>query len=425
MNTIFAVSSGAPPAAIAIVRLSGPEAFRAARALAGTLPPPRQAALRTLRRPDTREVLDRAMVLAFPAPRTSTGEDVVELHLHGGRAVVRAVEGALAAEPELRRAEPGEFTRRALTNGVIDLTEAEGLGDLLAAETEAQRRSAIGAAGGALRRTIEDWADRLIGIAARIEAQLDFSEEDDVPGEAVTSIKADVAALVGDITAVLVNPPVERLRDGVRVVIAGPPNEGKSTLFNALAGRDAAIVSPIAGTTRDRIEASVVRNGIAYVLVDTAGLNEASGDQIEQIGICLAKIAIDEADIVLWLGDEEMRHLGLLRVFARSDLPDRRIAPSDRDVAVSVATGEGLSRLWNLIAHRAVEVLPREDIVATNLRQRALLQECCATLDSHTEDFLLMAEHVRLALGHLNAITGRVNLEAVLDALFAQFCVGK
>jgi tRNA modification GTPase len=263
-DTIFALSSGQPPAAIGVVRISGPQAFAAVESLAGKLPSPRRATLRTLSTDATH--LDRALVLIFPGPTTVTGEDLAELHLHGGRAVVRAVEAALAAMSGLRAAEAGEFTRRALANGRIDLTEAEGLGDLLAAETEAQRRAAIRAAEGGIRQRIEGWASRTLQLSAIVEAMLDHADEDDVAAEAgpLGRIGDDARALEAEIETVLAQPGVERLRDGIRVVLAGPPNAGKSTLLNALAEREAAIVSPLAGTTRDRIEAPVMRDGIAY-----------------------------------------------------------------------------------------------------------------------------------------------------------------
>ena len=313
MDTIYAVSSGAPPAAIAVLRLSGAGAFAAVRALAGELPEPRRAALRALRQEGN--LLDRALVLLFPGPDSATGEDVAELHVHGGRAVIRAVEAALAGMPGLREADPGEFTRRALANGRIDLSEAEGLGDLLAAETEFQRRAAIRSAEGAVRREVEGWTARLLAIAARAEAILDHSDEDDVEPDAQLHRAAELAA---DIEAVVERAPVERLRDGIRIVLAGPPNAGKSTLLNALAGRDAAIVSPIAGTTRDRIEAPVVRDGLAYLLIDTAGLAEATEDVIEAIGIERARAALAEADQVLWLGDDPGPE-GAIAIHARAD----------------------------------------------------------------------------------------------------------
>lgn len=417
-DTIYAVSSGAPPAAIAVLRLSGQGAFDAVRALAGDLPEPRRAALRALRHDG--ELLDRALVLVFPGPDSATGEDVAELHLHGGRAVVRAVEGALAAMPGLRAADPGEFTRRALTHGRIDLSEAEGLGDLLMAETEAQRRTAIRSAEGAVRREVEGWTARLLAIAAQVEAILDHSDEDDVAADP----RLDLAvALACDIEAVVGRPTVERLRDGIRVVLAGPPNAGKSTLLNAMAERDAAIVSPIAGTTRDRIEAPVVRDGIAWLLIDTAGLAETTADEIEAIGIERARAALADADLILWLGDDEAP-AGAIAVHARADARDA--GPED-SVAVSAKTGQGLDSLWQRMARAARALLPPPDLVALNARQRALCASAARALREAAgeRDLLLVAEHLRSARRAFDAVTGRADVEAMLDALFARFCIGK
>lgn len=424
MDTIYAVSSGAPPAAIAVLRLSGEGAFTAVAALAGDLPPPRRAALRALRHHG--ELLDRALVLIFPGPDSATGEDVAELHLHGGRAVIRAVEAALAAIPGLRQAEPGEFTRRALEHGRIDLSEAEGLGDLLMAETEAQRRAAIRSVEGAVRREVEGWAVRMLAIAAQAEALLDHSDEDDV-GEAdsVPALRAAAAGLAREIDGVVLRPPVERLRDGVRVVLAGPPNAGKSTLLNALAERDAAIVSPIAGTTRDRIEAPIVRDGIAWLLIDTAGLAENPGDAVEAIGIARAREAMAGADLTLWLGDQPPPGQALW-VHARADAEGRGAAAGD-SIAVSAVTGQGLDTLWQRLAEAARLLLPPTDQVALNQRQRALCASAALALhDAAGEnDLLLFAEHLRTARRAFDAVTGRADVEAMLDTLFARFCIGK
>lgn len=425
-ETIFATSSGAPPAAIAIVRLSGPSAFTIARGLVGDLPVPRRAALRALHDPRDGSVLDRALVLVFPGPRTATGEDLVEFQVHGGRAVVLAVEACLAAQPGARHAEAGEFTRRALENGVIDLTEAEGLGDLLSAQTETQRRAALRVAEGGLRAQVDRWTDRLIDIAARIEAQLDFSDEDDVTSENSDEIVAAIAVTAAEIARLLSAPPVERLYDGVRLVLAGPPNSGKSTLLNALAGREVAIVSAISGTTRDRIEVPVERGGIAYLLTDTAGLTDFPGDEIERIGIERAADAIASADIVVWLGDDAPSDPAHLRVHARADLPGRDALPSDRVLALSAKTGEGLDGLWEVIAQRARALLPQEDVLTTNRRQRGLLSACLEHLQAATgSDFLIVAEEVRGALKALDAVAGRSGIENVLDAIFSRFCIGK
>ncbi len=424
-DTIYAVSSGTPPAAIAILRVSGPAAFSVGIALAGRLPEPRQAAVRTLRDPIDGILLDRALVLTFAAPRTATGEDMVEFHVHGGRAVVAAVVRAIGACSGTREATPGEFTRRALENGVIDLTAAEGLGDLLAAETESQRRAALRMAEGGLRTMIDGWTDRLVAVAARIEAQLDFSDEDDVPEEAIDAIHSDIAGVHREVVTVLNAAPVERLKDGVRVVIAGPPNSGKSTLLNAMIGREAAIVSPVSGTTRDRIDASVDRGGVAYVVTDTAGLTDQPGDAIERIGVERAWAAIAGADLVLWLGRAELAPPHSIKIHARADRADRLVPDSGSDISVSAFTGVGLQELWHIVADRAAALLPQADVVATNRRQRSLLAMCAENLSHPANDILVMAEQIRLALRALDEVAGRSGIENVLDAIFANFCIGK
>ncbi|RIA44400.1 tRNA modification GTPase trmE [Hephaestia caeni] len=422
-DTIVALSSGAPPAAIGIIRLSGPDAFAVAAVVAGPLPAPREAALRALRGDDG-ALLDRALVLVFAGPATATGEDLVEFHCHGGRAVVAAVEEALLRHPGVRRAEPGEFTRRALAAGRIDLAQAEGLGDLLMAETETQRRAAIASAEGAIGRAVGAWTQRLVILSAQVEAALDFADEDDVAVD-LASVTAGVGALAGEMAAFLDAPTIERLRDGIRVVLAGAPNAGKSTLLNALAERDAAIVSPISGTTRDRIDIPVARDGIAYLLTDTAGLRDASDDPIEAIGIDRAREAIGAADIVLWL-DDAPPPAGAVSIYARADLPGRSAAPEGR-LAVSALTGEGIAALWRALAVRAGRLLPRLDQPVLNLRQRDLCRQAHGELAAITTDSdpLMVAEHLRRARTALDRITGAAGTEAMLDALFSRFCIGK
>jgi tRNA modification GTPase len=426
MSTIFAPSSGLPPAAIAVIRISGPQAFAAAGALAGDLPVPREARLRTLRDPANGDHLDSALVLIFPAPNTATGEDLVELHVHGGRAVVAAVEAALARQSGLRRAEPGEFTRRALTNGRIDLAEAEGLGDLLSAETELQRRAALAMADGTLSRQIANWRAALLGLAARLEASLDFSDEADVDAVLLDSIRSDARTVASEIGVVLSAPAVDRLRDGIRVVLAGPPNSGKSTLLNALARREAAIVSPIAGTTRDRIEVPVSRAGIPFVLTDTAGLRESTGDTIEAIGINRAGQAIAAADLVLWLGDEAPPEERMLWLHARADVAGREDAPNGAVLAVSAEAESGVEQLWELLVRRSAMLIPGATDMALNQRQRAHCQEAREALgDMSACDELVVADALRRANVALARITGDVGIEAMLDALFSRFCIGK
>lgn len=423
-DTIFALSSGPPPAAIAIIRISGPAAAPALAALGGEpLPEPRRASLRMLRDAEG-SLLDRALILLFPGPATATGEDLAELHLHGGRAVIAAVSRALAAMPGLRPAEAGEFTRRALYNGRVDLTEAEGLADLLSAQTESARRAALAMAGGAIRRQVDGWSDRLMQLSARIEAELDFADEDDVPAATLDELRGASASLAGEIDDALASPSVERVREGIMVVFAGPPNSGKSSLFNVLAGRDAAIVSPVAGTTRDRIEAWVERGGIGYTLVDTAGVRDDTLDPVERIGVQRARDAVSVGDIVLWLGEDRPVAPAMLWLLPQADRRDSR--PAGRD-AVSAVTGEGIDGLWRAIAARAEQVLPVGREILYNHRHRALLQAAAVWLASASQlgDILLMAEDFRSARSAFEQVTGRRGTEAMLDALFGRFCIGK
>jgi tRNA modification GTPase len=426
-DTIFALSSGAPPAAIAVLRISGAAAFDAAKALAGTLPPTRRASLRSLRDADG-HLLDEALLLIFPGPNTATGEDLVELHLHGGRAVVRGVEAALLALPGLRRAEPGEFTRRAFANGRIDLNEAEGLADLLSAETEWQRRAAVAMAGGAFSKVVEGWREELLRLAAQLEAALDFSDDDDVGETDYTNISIGCGELHAAISAHLAQPAAEKLRDGLRVVLAGPPNSGKSTLLNALVAREAAIVSDIAGTTRDLIEVPVAFDGIPFLFTDTAGLRDDSGDVIESIGIERAAKAIADADILLWLGEEGggPAHNALVEVEAKADDP-AHTGKSASAMQLSAKTGDGLNALVKLLIEKGRTMLPPADSFALNQRQRHLLGDTALFLNhaSKAKDPLIMAEELRQARLSLDALTGRASTEDMLDALFGRFCIGK
>lgn len=425
METIFAVSSGRPPAAIAVVRISGPQAFVAAEGLAGSLPAPRHASLRGLRDADG-ALLDRALVIVFPGPTTATGEDLVELHCHGGRAVIAAVERALTARPGLRPAEPGEFTRRALTNGRIDLTEAEGLADLLEAETESQRVAAMTAAEGRVSQAVRGWMDAVAMLSARIEAMLDFADEDDVASDtaAFDAIVVDIDALAAEIEAVVDAPPVERLKDGLRVVIGGPPNSGKSTLLNLLGERDAAIVSPISGTTRDRIEVPVIRNGVAYVLTDTAGLIDTL-DPIEAIGVTRAEDALAAADIVLWLADTPPPRADALCIHARADLPGRGDIPAGRALAVAHTDRGSLDRLWAEVQRRAMTLLPRSDGIALKQHQRHQCGLAADALRYRSSDALIVAEHLRQARAIFAGVLGLDATGEMLDALFGRFCIGK
>ncbi|MGE0774703.1 MAG: tRNA uridine-5-carboxymethylaminomethyl(34) synthesis GTPase MnmE [Sphingomonadaceae bacterium] len=423
-DTIFALSTGQPPAAIAVIRISGRRAREALETLSGSLPEPRHATLAALRDPADGAVLDRALTLFFPAPNSATGEDLAELHLHGGRAVVAAVERALSGIKRLRRAEPGEFTRRAFANGRIDLAEAEGLGDLLTAETEGQRRNAMALADGTLSRAVRRWRAELIDAAAAIEARIDFADEDDVPdgdsGEA-----REIARLRAEISEMLRAPPAERLRDGIRVVIAGPPNAGKSTLFNLLVGRAAAIATPIAGTTRDLIEYPVQFGGLPFIFIDSAGLRDTE-DSVERIGVDRARDAIAAADIILWMGDpDECAFTTAIRLHARADVPDRQIGHPRSDLAISATTGEGVEQLRALLVSRGTSLLPREGEIALSERQRAAMSDCLAALDQVGSDILLQAESLRSARASLDRLTGEGGIEPLLDAIFSRFCIGK
>ncbi|HZG33535.1 MAG TPA: tRNA uridine-5-carboxymethylaminomethyl(34) synthesis GTPase MnmE [Sphingopyxis sp.] len=434
---MFALSSGMPPAAIGVVRVSGPEAGAALAALAGRLPEARRAVLAELK-DAAGAPLDRALVLWFPGPATATGEDLAELHLHGGRAVVTAVEAALGTMPGLRCAEAGEFTRRAFENGRIDLAEAEGLADLLAAETESQRVQALGMASGHVSRAVADWQERLLALMAGVEAELNFADEDDVEtGDGVAQrVVAGMAALAAELGEWLARPAAEVIAEGLSVVIAGPPNAGKSTLMNALARKELAIVSPLAGTTRDVIETPLALDGIAMRFSDTAGLRSGSGDAIERIGIDRAKTAVEAADILLWLGPPKAApdHPRTILIAAQADRWRGDAAAEAEaarcDLILSAATGEGMDRLPAYIVDMARTLLPREGEAALRRRQRDALAEARAWLDieagsREADDLILLAERLRLAAGALDRITGRAGVEDMLDALFGRFCIGK
>ncbi|GAA0658714.1 tRNA modification GTPase [Sphingomonas insulae] len=424
MDTIFALSSGAAPAGIGVIRVSGPHAFDAVTRMAGTLPPPRMARIRPLR-DEQGALLDRALVLTFPGPATATGEDIAELHCHGGRAVIAAVLAALGRQAHVRPAVAGEFTRRALTNGRIDLAEAGGLADLLSADTERQRVAALAAAEGIVSQRVRGWLDRLAMLSALVEAQLDFSDEDDVTADdaALAVVRAGKSALVRDVAEVLDNPPVERLRDGVHVVLAGPPNSGKSTLINLLSQRELAIVSPIAGTTRDRIEATVTRDGLVYVLTDTAGLTE-SDDPIERIGVSRAEASIARADVLLWLGDDRPTRSDSIWVRARADEPGR-IALPDAHVNVAQDAPSTVEQLWRMIADRAERLMPQGDALAFREGEREACRRAIAVLAEDEADPLILAEQLRLATRALGVILGIDATEAMFSTLFGRFCIGK
>jgi len=427
-DTIFALSSGAPPAGIAVIRVSGPGAGATLRALAGKLPEPRRATFAHLVDPHNGEALDQTLVLWLPGPNTATGEDSCEFHLHGGRAVVAAVETALACLPGLRRAEPGEFTRRAFANGRIDLAEAEGLGDLLMAETELQRRAALAMAGGALSRQVDLWRARVLSLSAALEAALDFSEDDDVGEGMPEGFASDCIALADDLSQWLARPRAEPLRDGFRVVLAGPPNAGKSTLFNALVDDEAAITAAEPGTTRDVLTRSVALDGVPFTFVDTAGLRDEGAGEIEQIGIVRARAEATRADLVLWLGPEGEgpRDAPLWEIAAQIDRAIR-IAKANARHSVSALTGKGVAELRAALIAHARTALPAPGEAALNARQHGLLSEVrnpLAAAAAH-HDPLLAAENLRLARLALDRLTGRAGTEDMLDTLFGRFCIGK
>ena len=422
-DTIYALSSGALPAAIGIIRISGPAAGSALASLAGGLPPERTPVVRKLRDHEG-DTLDVALVLWFPGRHTATGEDLAELHCHGGRAVVAAVLNALAAVPGLREAEPGEFTRRAFLNGRVDLAEAEGLGDLLSAETELQRRGAMQAAGGAVSRRIDEWRSRVLVLAAAVEAVIDFADEDDVAA-LPDDFTAKVAELAGEIQQVVAQPEAERLRDGVRVVLAGPPNAGKSSLFNALLSDDAAIVTDVAGTTRDVLERPIALGGVPFILIDTAGVRDEGAEAIEAIGIERARREIVEGHIVLWLGAPTDAPEGSIVIRAKADLDDSSDLGDGQ--AVSVVTGLGLPELIDTLIERGRGILPPVDRIGFNRRQKQCALEAASCLDQvdTRSELLIAAENLRLARSALDRLVGRDSTEEMLDALFGQFCIGK
>jgi tRNA modification GTPase len=426
--TIFALSSGAPPAGVGVIRVSGPQARAALEALAGRVPPPRRASLARLRDAGG-ALLDEALALWFPGPATATGEDLAEFHCHGGRAVIAAVEAALAALPDTRRAEPGEFTRRAFANGRIDLAEAEGLADLLSAETELARAAALANAGGAVSRKVEAWREQVLALSAEVEGVLDFSDEEDA-ADLPECFTWNIRALAEEIASWLARPRSERLGEGFRVVLAGPPNAGKSTLFNALVESEAAITSPIAGTTRDVIERAVAIGGVPFTFVDTAGLRmvdgEAEADQIEAIGIARAVTELARADLVLWLGPEGSGPAGAWEIAAQADRAGFVPKHAAR-FTVSAATGSGLAELKTALVDAARAVLPKPGEAALNARQHERLSEAGEALAGAqaVSDPLLVAEELRRARLAFDRLIGRATTEDMLDTLFGRFCIGK
>lgn len=442
-STIFALSSAAGRAGVAVIRISGPNAGMALNVMTRKRPKPREAAGRRIVHPTTGELMDRGVVLWFPAPRSFTGEDVAELHLHGSIAVVRAVLKALAEVPECRPAEPGEFARRAFDNGKIDLVEAEGLADLIDAQTEAQRRQALRQSQGGLSDLYDGWRQTLIEATALVESSIDFSDETDVASDTFAQARTLASGLLAQMRRHLEDGHRgEILRSGFQVVLAGPPNVGKSSLLNALARRDAAIVSEEAGTTRDVIEVRLDLAGLPVVVSDTAGIRETS-TSVEKEGIRRSLARASEADLVIWLTDiqapeptlpAELRAIAdrILPVVNKSDLAaaaGQPVLPDDM-IAISVKTGSGLDVLSERLAGIARErVGSGDEPVLTQDRHRRLLEAASADVETflagdpkHVE---LRAEDLRKAAAALGRITGRIDVEDVLDVVFSRFCIGK
>ena len=449
-DTIFALSSGRPPAAIAVVRISGPRARVALEQLIGRVPQPRRASLARVHDPATGDVIDEGLALWFPGPNSETGEDIAELQVHGGRAVIAAVLAALAKLAGLRHAEAGEFTRRAFENGRMDLTAVEGLADLVAAETEAQRRQAYQQLRGLLGERAETWRQRLIEALALVEAGIDFCDEDDVPKDMMARALELIRPLAEEIGKAGAGQG-ERLREGLRVAIAGPPNAGKSTLFNRLARREAAIVSPFPGTTRDVLELHLDLGGYPVTVLDTAGIRETN-DPVEREGVRRASEQAASANLVLWVVDGTPTESQALQrpliqapseftawlVVNKMDLvaeEDRRRIESrfNREEIVNLVsstTGVGVDELVNALARFAGSFFTPEPALVTRERQRAHLKETALALqgaqraarDGREE---IMAEQLRLASRALGKLLGRVDVEDVLDVIFRDFCIGK
>jgi len=437
-DTIYALSSGRLPAAIAVIRISGPEARFGIETFGLKLPEPRKAAYALFCDPDSRETLDEGLVFWFPGPASETGEDVVELHVHGGRAVVAAIFRVLGNISGFRPAEAGEFTRRALLNGKLDLTAVESLGDLIVAETEAQRRQAMMQFRGALSKKVEIWRNSLMEAIALVEAAIDFSDEGDVPRNLLQSAISVADELARDIKLVLADAPRgERLREGFSVAIAGPPNVGKSTLFNRLAAREAAIVSPLPGTTRDLIEVALDLKGIPVILIDTAGVRDTE-DPVEAEGVRRARARAQEADLVLWLVDDPVfdKRDATGRewmVRAKADLIDsdsQRRLEDQGLLVISAQSGSGIERLIERLSDVAGK-LAGEPALVTHERQRHALADSLGRIQAalkigtrvNSEE--LFAEELRLAARALGRVTGRFDVEEVLGEIFKNFCIGK
>lgn len=422
MRAIHALSSGPVPAGVAVIRLSGTDVFRIAEDFLGVgkLPPPRTAMLRSIFAANSSEVIDKSIIIKFPGPHSFTGEDVLEIHCHGGLAVVSAIL-QLLSDLGSRPAEAGEFTRRAFLNGRMDLLEAEALSDLLAAETELQRRYAMSREQGGLRSRTEAWRQQILLLLSAMEAELDFSDEADVSELQTEHLNAQIAALSGELHQAMGRAMVaERIRHGLVVAIVGPPNAGKSSLLNALARRDVAIVTPHAGTTRDILEVHLDLGGRAAILLDTAGLRETS-DPIEAEGIARARARMAEADYCLDLGPDG-------NVVNKIDELGFEAGYRDGKFHISALTGAGLADLEQHLADWARDTLPAEEFpLLANERQRKTVEDAQSALDEAVQqtDLVLKAESLRLAITAFDRLSGRVDPEEVLDNIFSRFCIGK
>lgn len=441
-QTIFALSSGRAPSAIAIIRVSGPQAAAALELLCGRVPVPRTTHVTTLRDAN-REPIDEAVALWFPAPHSATGEDIAEFQVHGGRAVIAAMFDALGKIEGFRPAEPGEYTRRAFENGKLDLTEAEGLDDLIHADTDRQRRQALRHLKGLLGEKAESWRREIIEASALIEAGIDFSDEGDVSAELVGPALKRIAALKLEIEETLAaSAQSERLREGLTVAIAGPPNAGKSTLLNRLARREAAIVSPHAGTTRDVIEVHLDLDGYPVTLIDTAGVRETE-DPVEQEGVRRARDRARTSDLVLWMveaGDDArpMRqdadgHAPIWVVRNKADLgfPETtRSRPDEHVFDISASRGDGVPELVGALVSYAQDYFGSGEMaLVSRARHRTLLRETVESLaragQAADRGEELLAEDLRIAIHSLGRLTGRVDVEDILDVIFREFCIGK
>ncbi|WP_299600776.1 tRNA uridine-5-carboxymethylaminomethyl(34) synthesis GTPase MnmE [uncultured Tateyamaria sp.] len=427
MDTIFALATAQGRAGVAVIRISGPEAKSCAEQLCGSLPGARQAVVRILR-DDVGETLDQALILVFDTPASFTGEDVVEFHLHGSIAIISAVLRELG-KCNARMAEPGEFTRRALENNKMDLAQVEGLGDLIEAETEAQRQQALRTVSGELGQRIETWRSQLIRAAALIEVTIDFADEE-VPVDVTPEVQSLLSAVEKDISNQLNGfSAAERIRTGFEVAIVGAPNAGKSTLLNALARRDAAITSEVAGTTRDIIEVRMDLGGLPVTLLDTAGLRD-SGDEIEAEGIARAISRASAAQLRIFLA-EPGEHLSVPVSKGDIVLAPKADQRNDDVPAISGLTGHGVDELVSSVTATLSE-RARNAGLLTHERHRAAMTKALSTLSSASalvgvgpEHYDIAAEEMRVAIRSLEAVVGRVDVENLLDEIFSSFCLGK